>query len=120
MLTTDVDGRIVVYRPSPGLLSWQVARTSSDPAAVAGAIVRELNAQDPNWYRRMMANQIEIRGLWAIRTKHLWQRLPRWWALPPSKRIIKLPTTLALSLFDFAVMWLANRRLVSGRAVGYW
>jgi glycosyltransferase involved in cell wall biosynthesis len=86
----------------------------------AGAIVRELNAQDPNWYRRMMANQIEIRGLWAIRTKQLWQRLPRWWALPPAKRIVKLPTTLALSLFDVAVMWLANRRLVSGRAVGYW
>jgi predicted permease len=43
----DVDGRIVVYRPSPGLLSWQVARTSSDPAAVAGAIVREIQAVDP-------------------------------------------------------------------------
>ena len=43
----DVDGRIVVYRPSPGLLSWQIARTSSDPAAVAGAIVREIQAVDP-------------------------------------------------------------------------
>ncbi len=86
----------------------------------AGAIVRELNAQDPNWYRRMMANQIEIRGLWAIRTKQLWHRLPHWWELPLAKRIVKLPTTLALSLFDVAVMWLANRRLVSGRAVGYW
>jgi glycosyltransferase involved in cell wall biosynthesis len=86
----------------------------------AGAIVRELNAQDPNWYRRMMANQIAIRGVWAIRTKQLWHRLPHWWALPLSTRVVKLPTTLALSLFDVAVMWLANRRLVSGRAVGYW
>ena len=32
----DVDGRIVVYRPSLGLLQYQVARTSSDPAAAAG------------------------------------------------------------------------------------
>jgi glycosyltransferase involved in cell wall biosynthesis len=86
----------------------------------AGEIVRVLNAQDPNWYRRMMANQIEIRGLWAIRTTMLWRRLPGWWALPPAKRVVKLPKTLALSLFDACVMWLANRRLVSGSAVGYW
>ncbi len=43
----DIDGRIVVYRPSPGLLTYQVARTSSEPAAVAAAIVREIHAIDP-------------------------------------------------------------------------
>jgi predicted permease len=43
----DVDGRIVVYRPSAGLLGYQVARTSGDPAAVAGAIVRAIHEVDP-------------------------------------------------------------------------
>jgi predicted permease len=43
----DIDGRIVVYRPSPGLLQYHVARTSSDPAAVAGAIVRAIHEVDP-------------------------------------------------------------------------
>jgi predicted permease len=43
----DIDGRIVFYRPSPGLLSYQVARTSSDPEAVAGAIVRAIHEVDP-------------------------------------------------------------------------
>jgi predicted permease len=43
----DIDGRIVVYRPSAGQVSYQVARTSSDPAAVAAAIVREIHAVDP-------------------------------------------------------------------------
>jgi predicted permease len=43
----DVDGRIVVYRPSPGLLSYQVMRTSVDPASVTSAIVREIHALDP-------------------------------------------------------------------------
>ncbi|MDP9324155.1 MAG: ABC transporter permease, partial [Acidobacteriota bacterium] len=43
----DIDGRIVFYRPSLGLLSYQVARTSSDPAAVAPEIVREIHAVDP-------------------------------------------------------------------------
>ena len=43
----DVDGRIVVYRPSPGLLQFHVARTASDPSAAAGAIVRAIHEIDP-------------------------------------------------------------------------
>jgi predicted permease len=43
----DIDGRIVVYRPSIGLLQYQVARTASDPAAAASAIIREIHAIDP-------------------------------------------------------------------------
>ena len=43
----DVDGRIVVYRPSPGLLGYQVARTSGDPAAPSPAIVRAIHEVDP-------------------------------------------------------------------------
>ena len=43
----DIDGRIVVYRPSAGLLTYHVARTSSDPASVAGAIVRAIHEVDP-------------------------------------------------------------------------
>jgi predicted permease len=43
----DVDGRIVVYYPSLGLLSYQVARTSSDPAAVARDLARAIQSIDP-------------------------------------------------------------------------
>jgi predicted permease len=43
----DVDGRIVVYRPSLGLLSYQVARTAGDPTAVAGAIAGAIHEIDP-------------------------------------------------------------------------
>ena len=42
----DIDGRIVFYRPSPNA-GYQVARTSGDPAAVAGAIVRQIHEIDP-------------------------------------------------------------------------
>lgn len=43
----DVDGRIVVYRPSPNA-GYQVARTTGDPAAVARAMVRKLHALEPS------------------------------------------------------------------------
>jgi predicted permease len=41
----DVDGRIVVYGPSPNS-GWHVARTSGDPAAVAGAYARAIHEVD--------------------------------------------------------------------------
>jgi predicted permease len=42
----EVDGRIVVYRPAPNP-GWHVARTSGDPAAVAGAYARAIHEMDP-------------------------------------------------------------------------
>jgi predicted permease len=44
----DVDGRMVVYN-QPGFGGeYLVARTASDPSAVAGAMVREIRAFDPS------------------------------------------------------------------------
>ncbi len=42
----DIDGRMVVYRPTPNA-GWQVARTSSDPATVAAAMVKKIHEFDP-------------------------------------------------------------------------
>ncbi len=47
----DTEGKIVVYFPhqqQPGGGMYLVARSSSDPAALAGAIVREIHAADPD------------------------------------------------------------------------
>jgi hypothetical protein len=86
----------------------------------AGALIRDLNAQDPDWYKRSMSNQIEIRGLWAIRTREVWRQFRQWWRMPWPRRVRRLPLTLALFVFDLVVMWRANRKLVSGKAVGHW
>ena len=43
----DIDGRIVVYRPSPNA-GWHVARTSGDPAAVGA----RWSARSTSWIRR--------------------------------------------------------------------
>jgi predicted permease len=42
----DVDGRIAVYFPSASA-GYQVARTSGDPATVAGALVKKIHQLDP-------------------------------------------------------------------------
>jgi ABC-type antimicrobial peptide transport system permease subunit len=43
----DVDGRIAIYRPSPGLMQYQVVRTSLEPGGVAAAMMREIQSVDP-------------------------------------------------------------------------
>ena len=42
----DIDGRMVVYRPTP-LSGWYVARTSADPASVGAALARKIREFDP-------------------------------------------------------------------------
>jgi hypothetical protein len=42
----DIDGRIVVYRPSI-FAPWHVARTSADPASVGAALARRVRELDP-------------------------------------------------------------------------
>ena len=42
----DVDGRVVVYRPT-AWMGYQVARTSSDPVAIARDMVRTIHGMDP-------------------------------------------------------------------------
>ena len=43
----DVDGRLAVYFPSANA-GYQVARTSGDPATVAGAMARKIHELDPS------------------------------------------------------------------------
>ena len=42
----NIDGRIVVYRPTANA-QWHVARTASDPAAIGREIVRKIRELDP-------------------------------------------------------------------------
>lgn len=86
----------------------------------AGPVIRDLNASKPDWYPRMMANQIAARGIWIIPTAMLFRRWISWWGLPWLKKIVRLPVTLATFAFDLVVMFLANWKMVSGRAVGFW
>jgi predicted permease len=56
----DIDGRIVAYFPD-SREEWLVARTASDPAIAAGAIVREIHALDktlPVYDIRTMADRM--------------------------------------------------------------
>ena len=70
----DIDGRIVVYRPTANMLQYQVARTASEPTAVAAAMVREIHAVDPTIpvydVRTMTDRMSRFDGASAFRDDH--------------------------------------------------
>lgn len=113
--------RILIGTVLNAYLCWDVLlfMTQRDGPG-AGQLVRALNEQDPTWYRRMMNNQIAIRGPRPIRADRLWHRLRAWRRLPLMRRAVSLPSTIALSLFDALVQHRANRKLASGHGVGHW
>jgi putative ABC transport system permease protein len=64
----DVDGRMVVYRPSP-FGAWHVARTSGDPAAVGAAIARKIRELDPTMTVSDMQTMTERMGMSMARQR---------------------------------------------------
>lgn len=86
----------------------------------AGPVIRDLNKSKPDWYVKMMANEIAGRGWWVIPRGMVFRRFTRWRELPWPQRLKRLPFTVAAFAFDLIVFYVANRKLVSGRAVGYW
>jgi glycosyltransferase involved in cell wall biosynthesis len=117
----DHEVRIMTGTVLNAYLCWDVLlfMTPRDGPG-AGHTVRQLNTTDPGWYRRMMENQIAIRGRWVVRLAPCGQRLKRWWASPPMQRFIRLPIVLLLSAFDAYVMWQVRRRMLSGNAISHW
>lgn len=88
--------------------------------AGAGPTIRDLNQSKPDWYPRMMANEIRARGYWVIPAAMVFRRWSSWWRQPWTQRVTRLPLTIAAFAFDLVVMGVANWRMVSGRAAGFW
>lgn len=86
----------------------------------AGPTIRELNISKPGWYSRMMNNEIAARGRWVIPRSMVLRRFLSWRGYTWPRRLVRLPVTLAAFVFDLVVFYIANRKMVSGRAVGYW
>lgn len=86
----------------------------------AGSLIRALNEEKPDWYRRMMANQIAARGIWIIPAGMIFRRFSALRKCSWSLRLIRLPYCMIAFAFDLIVFWKANRLLVSGKAIGFW
>ncbi len=86
----------------------------------AGEIVRDNNADDPDWYRKLIRERVAGGGRWVIYPGAFGIRFRRLKKLPLPQRIRKLPATLVGFILDAMVLVAANAFLKSGKLKGIW
>lgn len=100
---------------------WDFLKFATDPKGPgAGALIRDQLAVDPTWYRRTLENQIRNRGWFVIPRDMVFRRFATLRGGGWRRALRGLPLALAGTLLDVPAFWLANRRLRSGRALGFW
>ncbi|MFN0217647.1 MAG: glycosyltransferase [Hyphomicrobium sp.] len=86
----------------------------------AGKLIEQLNADRPSWYQEMMQNAIAARGSWVIPNALLFRRFEQLKGEYFPKALARLPLVLASTVVDWYVLFRVNRRMVTGRSVGFW
>lgn len=100
---------------------WDFLKFATAPnGSGAGAMIRDQLAADPTWYRRTIENQIKNRGWYVLPRGTLTQRLASLRGIGWHRAVSRLPLVLAGTLLDIPTFWLANRKLRSGQALGFW
>jgi len=83
-------------------------------------VLLEMSRNDPEWFLRVIREEVKARGWWVMDTPSLtmrWQRIR--FAKGPGK-LKFLALAMAASPFDLAVFLVSNARLRSGRVKGLW
>lgn len=69
---------------------------------------------DAGWVRRLIRDEVKGRGYWVVGTGESLRHFQNLRGLPLLRRLRMLPVCLAATLFDFAVLFSANRALKKG------
>lgn len=100
---------------------WDFLKFATDPSGPgAGELIRNRVAHDPEWYRKTIMNQVRNRGFWVMPHGLTLRRFSALKGLGFGRLLRRLPMALAGFLLDIPVFIVANRRLKSGRAIGFW
>ena len=100
---------------------WDFLKFATDPTGPgAGELIRKQIAADPTWYRRTIENQIRNRGWFVIPRDMVFRRFASLRRVGWRGVLRRLPVALAGTLLDLPTFWIANRKLKSGQALGFW
>lgn len=77
----------------------------------AGAMVRDLNAQSPDWFPKQIDAALNARGFWLAPSGFILLPLRQLGQLPLSGAFVRLPAALLRVVFNLAAALSANRQL---------
>jgi glycosyltransferase involved in cell wall biosynthesis len=113
--------RLVIGTTLNCYLTWDFLYFATDPAGTgAGPLIANRIAQDPDWYRKLMANSVRNHGWWVLPRGTLLRRLDRLKGRRGAALLKSIPVAMAGLLLDLPVFLAANRKLKRDLPVGYW
>jgi glycosyltransferase involved in cell wall biosynthesis len=113
--------RLVIGTTTNCYLMWDLLLFATDPDGPgAGVMIRNLMANDPNWYPALVRNAIRNHGWWVLPRGMLFRRFSK---LRPHFSWIsvrRLAIAVIGFLFDLPVFLVANSKLKRTDVIGYW
>jgi glycosyltransferase involved in cell wall biosynthesis len=79
-----------------------------------GSYFKRRTDKEPGWVRRTILEEVQRRGFWAVGTGEALRHFGNLKGLSLARRLRLLPVCIAGTLFDFAVLFAANRALKKG------
>ena len=95
-------------------------KEESTPERDAGQVIRENEAENPDWFIEMLEHNFASKGSWLIPRHIVRARFQRLENLPASQALLRLPVVLAAACFDLPVFMAANRTLKAGGYLQVW
>jgi glycosyltransferase involved in cell wall biosynthesis len=113
--------RIVIGTALNCYLAWDFLQYATDPQGPgAGTLIFHRTKEDPAWYRKLMANAIRNRGWWVLPRGMFFGRFTNLKEKRGLGLLRSLPMATARFLVDVPVLVIANHKLKSENAIGYW
>lgn len=113
--------RLVIGNALNCYLTWDLLLFATDPEGPgAGVLIRNRMARDPRWYPTLIDNAIRNHGWWVLPRGMLFRRFSGTRRNHGMGLLKWLAVAVAGFLLDLPVFLAANRKLKSGKAIGYW
>ncbi len=92
----------------------------STPEKPAGALMRELQAQDPQWSQKLVSSTFESRGFWAVPRHQIYKQFFQLKHHSLTGKIKLFPVALATLPLNAIAVIKANRRIAKGEIRTLW
>lgn len=92
----------------------------SSPSKPAGALMRELQEQDPQWSQKLVKDSFASRGFWAVPRHFIYKQFLQLKHHPLKSRLKLLPVAIATLPLNALAVIKANRRVAKGEIRSLW
>lgn len=102
-------------------LTWDFLMYATDPKGLgAGELIKNRLSEDPQWYYKLMRNQILNHGFWVLPRGMLFSSFHRLKNKKSNNLIKDVAISLIAFFFRLPVYIVANHKLKKGTAIGFW